>query len=212
MRVLSPLFRGALVGLAAVTSCSGMSSLGAPPASVDLAAASVTSPCGGGDTTPLPIDATPRIRQGFDSWPLPPVFISNDELDGDAVACFDGVLILVYRPYAEDRVILAHEFCHAVAFLHGHRSPPGFPVPARDSPRARALDLAIWEQEIWAVTCSTAVTGERDWTWGHLVDDTTPEALSWAHTHMATGPTSELSAPYGWKATAAIPHDDSTSP
>lgn len=144
------------------------------------------------------------MREGFGSWPLPQVFISDDELDGEAVACFDGTLILVYRPYANDRVVFAHEYCHAVAFLHGRRSPPGFPVPARDSPRARALDVVTWEQEIWAVTCSTAVTGERDWTWGHLVDDTTDIALEWARAYVAAGPPHNLKAPSNWTLTPAV--------
>lgn len=200
MRVVWPLLRGAVVGLAVVTSCSGVSPIGSPPTSVDLATASVSSPCGGGDTSPLPSPTQEVMSEGFESWPLPRVFISNHELDGDAVACFDGVVILVYRPYVDDRVIFAHEYCHAVAFLHGRFSPPGFPVPARDSPRARALDASTWEQEIWAVTCSTAVTGTRDWTWGNLVDDTTDTALEWAQAHIAAGPPARVSTPSGWSA------------
>lgn len=204
MRVLRLVARGALVGMAVVTSCSG-GRTGAQQGDVDLAAAAVSSPCGGGDLQPLSETATAVMREGFESWPLPPVYVSELDLDDDAVACFDGVAVLVHRDYAQDRVIVAHEYCHAVASLKDLRAPEGFPLPEPRTARARALESHIWKQEIWAVSCSTAVTGERDWSWGHLVDDSTEEAQRWAGAYIAAGPTSDVTVPRDWTIPVPVP-------
>ena len=138
------------------------------------------------------------MQRGFERWPLPPVFISAQELDGYAVACFDGKAVIVHEHQADDRVIVAHEFCHAVAYLFDRTAPLGFPSPEPLTPRATALEPEVWHQEIWAVSCSTGVTGDEDWSWGHLVDDSTPEAIDWAADFIAEGPSDATEAPSHW--------------
>jgi hypothetical protein len=184
--------------MVAVASCSGVAPQAGWLDGSDLAAHLARSPCGGGDFSLSTPEAVSDLSAGFEAWPLPQVYVSAEPLDDDAVACFDGVIIVVDRRYHDDRVIHAHEFCHAITFLEGQPTPPSFPLPEPVSPHARALTTEIWEQEIWAVTCSTAVTGLRDWSWGGLVDDTTPQALEWARTFVIDGPSTAVQPPPSW--------------
>lgn len=191
--------RGMLVGLAVVASCSGAG----PNAEraldpVQLAEVLEKSPCGGGNLRLVSADSRAAMTQGFDAWPLPQVFVSADELGDDAVACFDGRAVLVETEHADDRVILAHEFCHAIAYLYDRTAPMGFPSPTPQSPRALALEPEVWHQEIWAVSCSTGVSGDEDWSWGHLVYDSTAEAIEWAASFVAAGPEEPLVTPVNW--------------
>lgn len=191
--------RGVLVGLAVVSSCSG----GGNDADraldpLRLAEALESSPCGGGELRAMPTRELSLMRQGFERWPLPPVYVSARELGGDAVACFDGKAVIVHQHQAADRVIVAHEFCHAVAYLFDRTAPLGFPSPEPVTARAQALEPEVWHQEIWAVTCSTAVTGDEDWSWGHLIHDSTAEALTWARNFIADGPRHATEAPSHW--------------
>ena len=188
-----------MVGLVVVTSCSGVDlTRDRSPDTFDVAEAVEHSPCGGGDLRPMTASVEADLRDGFELWPLPPVFISGAELGGDAVACFDGDAVLVNDDHDLDRVIIAHEWCHAIAYLFDRTAPWGFPSPSPQSPRARALEPEVWHQEIWAVTCSTAVTGAEDWSWGHLVHDTTDEALMWAAAFVAAGPDEAVDPPPHW--------------
>jgi len=182
-----------------VASCSGARSAGdgrLDPAR--LAESLESSPCGGGDMHPMAVASVAEMAKGFESWPLPPVFISTEELDGDAVACFDGDAVLVHTEHADDRVIVAHEFCHAIAYLFDRTAPLGFPSPEPRSGRALALEPEIWHQEIWAVSCSSGVTGDEDWSWGHLVHDSSPEAHRWAADFVAAGPPEVVDVPANW--------------
>lgn len=100
-------------------------------------------------------------------------------------------------------MILAHEFCHAIAYVNERSSPLNFSSPVPYSPRAQALEPSIWQQEIWAVTCATAVTGPQDWSWGNLIDDSTAEAARWASAYVAAGPSEPVDVPVNWSFTAA---------
>jgi hypothetical protein len=189
-----------MVGLMVLASCSGVTTLDVvQPATVaELATALESSPCGGGGLWPMSDDDVLVARQGFERWPLPPVFVSTQPLGDDAVGCFDGNAVLIHEPYMNEWVILAHEFCHAIAYLNNRSTPLNFPSPVPDSPRARALQPSIWHQEIWAVTCATAVTGSQDWSWGQLIDDSTDEAARWAAAYVAAGPSEPVDVPTNW--------------
>lgn len=191
-----------------MASCSGVTPFDRtqPETIAELALALESSPCGGGGLRPMSDEDLNIARRGFEQWPLPPVFVSTETLGDDAVGCFDGKAVLIHERYVDEWVILAHEFCHAIAFLYQRSTPLGFPSPTPESPRAQALQPSIWHQEIWAVTCATAVTGVQDWSWGHLIEDSTEEAAKWAAAYVTAGPSEPLDLPVNWSFSNADDH------
>ena len=183
---------GAVLGPATIVACSGV--FDCPATSPDLAG----SPCGGTDLTEIASPSVSQVRRIFRIWPTPTIYWSEDALADGAVGCFDGQMIVVGAPQADDLVILAHEICHAIAHLEGGPVPVGFPVPERPL-EAHAMDEDLWAQEMWATTCSSAMVGDEDWSWGGIARHGDLGARDWARRFVEAGPSPEVESPSGWE-------------
>ena len=182
---------GAVIGSAAMASCSGV--LGSRATPVDLAA----SPCGGTGLVELDSVTVSAVRSLFPNWPTPPVYASETPLADGAVGCFDGRVVVVVAEHRDDPSIIAHEFCHAIAHLDDSPVPGEFPVPSRP-PQATTMSPELWAQEMWATTCSSAVTMTDDWSWGGIVSHADAATRNWSASYVQRGPTDAVTTPEGW--------------